>query len=146
MFQNAGNLDDVIVVQENEYCQSERITIFISVIYAYKGLLLVIAKLINTNLSKDLTNINRTGFWCFSGMGNTTRLHSGSKRFQTHRTFCLQRSHHVHNGSCNRPRPVRPQGCGIRSYLMFHHLLHIRNVVLSVRSESKTGSMFTHDS
>lgn len=42
MLQSGGNLDDVIVVQENEYCQSERITIFISVIYAYKGLLLVI--------------------------------------------------------------------------------------------------------
>lgn len=34
-------MEDIIIVQENEYCQSERITIFISVIYAYKGILLV---------------------------------------------------------------------------------------------------------
>lgn len=35
------SLEDVLIIQENEYCQSERITIFICVIYAYKGLLLV---------------------------------------------------------------------------------------------------------
>ncbi|EAT37610.2 AAEL010408-PA [Aedes aegypti] len=34
-------LEDVIIVQENEYCQSSRMTIFIGVIYAYKGLLLI---------------------------------------------------------------------------------------------------------
>ncbi|XP_058467676.1 gamma-aminobutyric acid type B receptor subunit 2 [Malaya genurostris] len=34
-------LEDVIIVQENEYCQSNRMTIFIGVIYAYKGLLLI---------------------------------------------------------------------------------------------------------
>lgn len=33
--------EDIVIVQENEYCQSERMTIFIGVIYAYKGLLLV---------------------------------------------------------------------------------------------------------
>lgn len=38
-------MEDIIIVQENEYCQSERITIFISVIYAYKGILLVRARL-----------------------------------------------------------------------------------------------------
>ncbi|EDW43090.1 GM23697 [Drosophila sechellia] len=35
------NIDDVLVVPENEYCQSEHMTIFVSIIYAYKGLLLV---------------------------------------------------------------------------------------------------------
>lgn len=34
-------MEDVLIVQENEYCESKRITIFIGVIYAYKGLLLV---------------------------------------------------------------------------------------------------------
>lgn len=34
-------MDDVLIVRENEYCQSEKVTIFIGVIYAYKGLLLV---------------------------------------------------------------------------------------------------------
>ncbi|XP_055525482.1 gamma-aminobutyric acid type B receptor subunit 2 isoform X2 [Wyeomyia smithii] len=34
-------LEDVIIVQENEYCQSSKMTIFIGVIYAYKGLLLI---------------------------------------------------------------------------------------------------------
>lgn len=34
-------MDERVVVQENEYCQSNKITIFIGVIYAYKGLLLV---------------------------------------------------------------------------------------------------------
>ncbi|XP_055633199.1 gamma-aminobutyric acid type B receptor subunit 2 isoform X2 [Toxorhynchites rutilus septentrionalis] len=34
-------LEDVIIVQENEYCQSSRMTIFIGIIYAYKGLLLI---------------------------------------------------------------------------------------------------------
>ncbi|XP_049881941.1 gamma-aminobutyric acid type B receptor subunit 2 [Pectinophora gossypiella] len=33
--------EDIVIVQENEYCQSERMSIFIGVIYAYKGLLLV---------------------------------------------------------------------------------------------------------
>ncbi|CAB3232884.1 unnamed protein product [Arctia plantaginis] len=33
--------EDIVIVQENEYCQSERMTIFIGIIYAYKGLLLV---------------------------------------------------------------------------------------------------------
>ncbi|CAH0731454.1 unnamed protein product, partial [Brenthis ino] len=33
--------EDIVIVQENEYCQSERMPIFIGVIYAYKGLLLV---------------------------------------------------------------------------------------------------------
>ncbi|XP_031640680.1 gamma-aminobutyric acid type B receptor subunit 2 isoform X1 [Contarinia nasturtii] len=35
------SLEDVLIVQENEYCQSSRITIFIGVIYAYKGILLI---------------------------------------------------------------------------------------------------------
>uniref|UniRef100_A0A1A9VIX6 G-protein coupled receptors family 3 profile domain-containing protein n=1 Tax=Glossina austeni TaxID=7395 RepID=A0A1A9VIX6_GLOAU len=34
-------IDDVLVIPENEYCQSEHMTIFLSIIYAYKGLLLV---------------------------------------------------------------------------------------------------------
>ncbi|XP_026318221.1 gamma-aminobutyric acid type B receptor subunit 2 isoform X3 [Hyposmocoma kahamanoa] len=33
--------EDIVIVQENEYCQSERMSIFIGIIYAYKGLLLV---------------------------------------------------------------------------------------------------------
>ncbi|CAG5023102.1 unnamed protein product [Parnassius apollo] len=33
--------EDIVIVQENEYCQSERMTIFVGVIYVYKGLLLV---------------------------------------------------------------------------------------------------------
>lgn len=39
-------MDDVLVIPENEYCQSEHMTIFLSIIYAYKGLLLVIANLL----------------------------------------------------------------------------------------------------
>lgn len=39
--QHHPSLEDVLIVQENEYCQSERITIFIGIIYAYKGVLLV---------------------------------------------------------------------------------------------------------
>ncbi|XP_073818522.1 gamma-aminobutyric acid type B receptor subunit 2 isoform X2 [Musca autumnalis] len=35
------HMDDVLVIPENEYCQSEHMTIFVSIIYAYKGLLLV---------------------------------------------------------------------------------------------------------
>ncbi|XP_037951958.1 gamma-aminobutyric acid type B receptor subunit 2-like [Teleopsis dalmanni] len=35
------SIDDVLVIPENEYCQSEHMTIFVSIIYAYKGLLLV---------------------------------------------------------------------------------------------------------
>uniref|UniRef100_A0A1A9WPH3 Gamma-aminobutyric acid type B receptor subunit 2 n=1 Tax=Glossina brevipalpis TaxID=37001 RepID=A0A1A9WPH3_9MUSC len=35
------SIDDVLVIPENEYCQSEHMTIFLSIIYAYKGLLLV---------------------------------------------------------------------------------------------------------
>lgn len=35
------SLDDVLIVRENEYCKSEKVTIFMGVIYAYKGLLLV---------------------------------------------------------------------------------------------------------
>ncbi|XP_038105232.1 gamma-aminobutyric acid type B receptor subunit 2 isoform X1 [Culex quinquefasciatus] len=34
-------LEDVIIVQENEYCQSNQMSIFIGIIYAYKGLLLI---------------------------------------------------------------------------------------------------------
>lgn len=41
ILQHHPALEDVLLIQENEYCQSERITIFIGVIYAYKGLLLV---------------------------------------------------------------------------------------------------------
>ncbi|XP_063370151.1 gamma-aminobutyric acid type B receptor subunit 2 [Cydia amplana] len=33
--------EDIEIVQENEYCQSEQMNIFIGIIYAYKGLLLV---------------------------------------------------------------------------------------------------------
>ncbi|XP_067619626.1 gamma-aminobutyric acid type B receptor subunit 2 isoform X2 [Eurosta solidaginis] len=35
------SMDDVLVIPENEYCQSEHMTIFVSIIYAYKGLLLI---------------------------------------------------------------------------------------------------------
>lgn len=41
MFQPHPSSEDIVIVQENEYCQSERMTIFIGIIYAYKGLLLV---------------------------------------------------------------------------------------------------------
>lgn len=40
-FQAHPNLEDVLIIQENEYCQSKHISIFFGVIYAYKGLLLV---------------------------------------------------------------------------------------------------------
>jgi hypothetical protein len=33
--------DDILIIPENEYCQSERMTIFVGSIYAYKGLLMV---------------------------------------------------------------------------------------------------------
>uniref|UniRef100_A0A6B2EBK5 Gamma-aminobutyric acid type B receptor subunit 2 n=1 Tax=Phlebotomus kandelakii TaxID=1109342 RepID=A0A6B2EBK5_9DIPT len=33
--------EDVLIARENEYCQSEKITVFIGIIYAYKGLLLI---------------------------------------------------------------------------------------------------------
>lgn len=32
--------EDIIIIPENEYCASERMTIFVGSIYAYKGLLL----------------------------------------------------------------------------------------------------------
>lgn len=35
------SLEDVIIVRENEYCQSEQMNIFVGVIYAYKGMLLI---------------------------------------------------------------------------------------------------------
>ena len=33
--------DDILIIPENEYCQSGRMTIFVGSIYAYKGLLMV---------------------------------------------------------------------------------------------------------
>lgn len=36
-----GSLEDVIIVRENEYCQSEQMNIFVGIIYAYKGILLI---------------------------------------------------------------------------------------------------------
>ena len=33
--------DDILIIPENEYCQSEKMTIFVGSIYAYKGLLMV---------------------------------------------------------------------------------------------------------
>jgi len=33
--------EDIIIIPENEYCQSNRMTIFVGSIYAYKGLLMV---------------------------------------------------------------------------------------------------------
>lgn len=41
LLQHHPSLEDVLIVQENEYCQSKSITIFIGIIYAYKGVLLV---------------------------------------------------------------------------------------------------------
>ncbi|XP_019875177.2 gamma-aminobutyric acid type B receptor subunit 2 isoform X2 [Aethina tumida] len=35
------NNDDIIIIPENEYCASERMTIFVGSIYAYKGLLMI---------------------------------------------------------------------------------------------------------
>lgn len=46
-------MEDVLIVQENEYCESKRITIFIGVIYAYKGLLLVFNISINLPRAKQ---------------------------------------------------------------------------------------------
>lgn len=42
VLQHHEYLEDVWVIVENEYCQSEHITVFVGIIYAYKGLLLVI--------------------------------------------------------------------------------------------------------
>jgi gamma-aminobutyric acid type B receptor len=36
-----SHFEDVVVVRENEYCKSDKMTIFIGIIYAYKGLLLI---------------------------------------------------------------------------------------------------------
>ncbi|KAK6634896.1 hypothetical protein RUM44_000143 [Polyplax serrata] len=33
--------DDILIIPENEYCQSEKMTIFVGSIYAYKGLLMI---------------------------------------------------------------------------------------------------------
>lgn len=40
-FQAHPSLEDVLIVRENEYCQSEQMNIFVGVIYAYKGMLLI---------------------------------------------------------------------------------------------------------
>jgi gamma-aminobutyric acid type B receptor len=40
-FKAHPSLEDVIIVRENEYCQSEQMSIFVGVIYAYKGMLLI---------------------------------------------------------------------------------------------------------
>lgn len=40
-FKAHPTLEDVIIVRENEYCQSEQMNIFVGVIYAYKGMLLI---------------------------------------------------------------------------------------------------------
>lgn len=48
------SLEDVLIARENEYCQSEKITVFIGVIYAYKGLLLVSLSL-TTKWTKNTT-------------------------------------------------------------------------------------------
>lgn len=40
-FQHLPNNEDVEIVPEIEYCQSERMGVFLSTIYAYKGLLMV---------------------------------------------------------------------------------------------------------
>jgi gamma-aminobutyric acid type B receptor len=36
-----SHFEDIVVVRENEYCKSDKMTIFIGIIYAYKGLLLI---------------------------------------------------------------------------------------------------------
>lgn len=55
-------MEDVLIVHENEYCQSNKITIFIGVIYAYKGLLLVSTKIFTIKF--DTTkNIQYNKLW-----------------------------------------------------------------------------------
>lgn len=40
-FQPHPSSEDIIIIPENEYCQSNRMTIYLGCIYAYKGLLMV---------------------------------------------------------------------------------------------------------
>lgn len=47
MLQPHPSSEDILIVPENEYCQSERMTIFVGSIYAYKGLLMVCFSLYN---------------------------------------------------------------------------------------------------
>lgn len=131
----------MIIVQENEYCQSERITIFIGIIYAYKGILLVRFKRSIIDLTMPITFLLIfTDIWSISGLGNSTRVNSGSQRLQTHRSIRIQRTDHVYYGSSYCPSLIRPQGRCIHINFTVYNILYDWNVVFGVRSESKTGS------
>ena len=50
--------DNVQIQPENEYCQSNHMTIFVSSIYAYKGLLMVIYFFILTTITSTLFSMD----------------------------------------------------------------------------------------
>lgn len=68
--------EDIIIIPENEYCASERMTIFVGSIYAYKGLLMVKLSLCNRHC---FICFYFPDIWSFSCMGNATCFDSGFK-------------------------------------------------------------------
>lgn len=80
-FQPHPTSEDVLVVRENEYCQSERMTIFVGVIYAYKGLLMVISVflVLSTMLIVNLrTCYKLTDLWSVFGLGDASCLNTST--------------------------------------------------------------------
>lgn len=97
------NNDDIIIIPENEYCASERMTIFVGSIYAYKGLLMV-----NLTLYYQVVVLTERilDFRSLFGLGNTPRFDSSLERQQTRWAVSLQRRHHVYlwRSRCFGPR------------------------------------------
>lgn len=99
--------------------------------------------MIKCSYSVDLDNNHLlifTDLWRISGMGDSSRVYSGSQRLQTHRSVRIQRADHVYYGCRYCPGLVRSQGRRIHINFTIHNFLYDWNFVFGVRSESKTGS------
>lgn len=81
--------------------------------------------------------------WRVSRMGNETRVHTGTERFETHWAQRLQCAHHVHHGRRDCARVVRPTGRRVHSHFSFHHFLHHGDTVFGVCAKSKTRGIDT---
>lgn len=78
---------------------------FIIVIYAYKGLLLVTQLKHRVLAAFGLIAIYSfdIDFRSIPGMGNTPCIYTGPERFEAYWFERLQCADNVHNGRCNRP-------------------------------------------
>lgn len=140
--------EDVIIVPEMEHCQSKRMTIFLSVIYIYKGLLMAFGCFLaweTRHVSIPALNDSKYIGLSVSGSDPLGEKFANFKLKLTIRLFNyhsgLQCCHHVRHRRQSVVCASRPAGRVLRDHFDIYHFLLDNDPMSGFRAKGENGAL-----